>query len=200
MRKTSQRNRSVAQHLLYELYSASIITDTWCTCSSKCQVKRKLWNWITSPETIFLFNPSFHLYTVQASSPILGAPAVAGQGHLTYGFWSQYCKSKNTTNKYCKSKNTTKKTKRISLPLNLEPTRMCVRLKELWKCVRHETIFLFNPSFRSFYICVGLPWVEWRQTLWSLRLLCRRFAPSCSHWKRKSLCPKEIKYTALEEN
>ena len=37
---------------------------------------------------------------------------------------------------------------------------------------------------------------EWLQTLGSLALLCRRFAPSCSqHWKRKSLCREKIKNT-----
>ena len=41
---------------------------------------------------------------------------------------------------------------------------------------------------------------EWRQTLGSLGLLCRRFAPSCSHWKRKSLCQKKIKNTTEEEH
>ena len=55
--------------------------------------------------------------------------------------------------------------------------------------------FLFNPYFHPFQIFYGLP--EWRQTLGRLGLLCRRFAPSCSYWKRKSLCQEKIKNTAF---
>ena len=67
---------------------------------------------------------------------------------------------------------------------------MCVSFERLQKIDRAD-----GTHFRFSHF--GSPLSGGKQCVSSLGLLCRRFAPSCEHRKRKSLCRKEIKYNTF---